>query len=627
MNKEKIHHTKNSDQKKHFSANKFKAYNKFSSVKNNNTTKKRQSFGKKFTRDIPSFNQKSISKNQAPKAKKNSVRIITLGGFEEVGRNMFAVEYENEIFIFDAGFQFVSDYDTPGIDFSLPNISYLVENKHKIKALIITHAHLDHIGGIPFIMDKIGNPPIYTRYMTSLIIKKRMEEFPEAPELKIKLVEPGDKKRIGDVSFEFFDVYHSIPDSMGIMVKTKYGNIVITGDLKLKHTDGILDKKEEETWEKISKEKNIFLISDSTNCENPGWSLPEKRIHENVKNYIKNAQGRVIIANFASQFERMIAFVKAAEDLGKKVALEGRSIKVNMEIAKEAKYFIPKKDTLIDIDDVDKYPADKIVVIATGGQGEKYAALPRMARGDHKSIKINKRDTIIFSSSVIPGNEIAVRNLMDIIMRRDPRVIHYRTSDVHSTGHGNAEELSYIIRKVHPKYFIPGYGFHSMLKTHKELAIKEGVLEENVLVADNGSVIEMNEDGNARILDIKAPSTPMMIDGNTVTEVQKIVMEDRLSLSTDGFIHIVALINVSQKKLQKSPDIISRGFIYLKDSQSLISQTRSLVVKITEKELLKNRSNKVDILEVKKSIQMNVEKFLRQKTNKNPIVIATVLVI
>jgi ribonuclease J len=323
----------------------------------------------------------------------------------------------------------------------------------------------------------------------------------------------------------------------------------------------------------------------------------------------------------------MIAFVKAAEDLGKKVALEGRSIKTNMDIAKEADYFIPKKDTLIDIGDVDRYPADKIVIIATGGQGEKYAALPRMARGDHKYIKINKRDTIIFSSSVIPGNEIAVRNLMDIIMRRDPRVIHYRTSDVHSTGHGNAEELSYIIRKVNPKYFIPGYGFHSMLKVHKQLAINEGVPADNVLVADNGSIIEMNINGDARILDIKAPSAPMMIDGNTVSEVQKIVMEDRISLSTDGFIHVVTLINVAQKKLQKSPDIISRGFIYLKDSQSLISQTRSLVVKVTEKELQKNKSSKVDILNMKKNIQNNVERFLTQKTNKKPIVIATVLVI
>jgi ribonuclease J len=246
MNKEHKNHTKSSDQKKHFSANKF---NKNKNIKNfNNVKSSKKAFsGKKFTKDIPNFTQKSISKNMAPVAQKDSVRIVTLGGFEEVGRNMFAVEYANEIFIFDAGFQFNADYESPGIDFSLPNISYLAENKHKIKALIITHAHLDHIGGIPFIMDKIGNPPIYTRYMTSLIIKKRMEEFPTAPELKMKLVEPGDKKRIGDVSFEFFNVYHSIPDSMGIIIKTTQGNIVITGDLKLKHVDGVLDKDEENT--------------------------------------------------------------------------------------------------------------------------------------------------------------------------------------------------------------------------------------------------------------------------------------------------------------------------------------------------------------------------------------------
>ena len=372
---------------------------------------------------------------------------------------------------------------------------------------------------------------------------------------------------------------------------------------------------------------NAFLISDSTNCENPGWSIPEPVIHENVKNFMKNAPGRTIIATFASQFERMIAFVKGAEDLGKKVALEGRSIKTNMEIAKETKYFVPKKDTLIDISDVDKYPADKIVIIATGGQGEQYAALPRMARGDHKYVKINKRDTVIFSSSVIPGNEIAVRNLMDVIMRNDPKVIHYKTSDVHSTGHGNAEELSYIIRKVHPKYFIPGYGFHSMLKTHKQLALNEGIPEENVLVADNGSVIEMNSEGNARILDIKAPGNPMMIDGNTVTEIQKVVMDDRSTLSTDGFVHVVVLINISKKKLQKSPDIISRGFVYLKNSQSLILQTRTLITKLINNEIATNKSNKIDILATKKMLQQNVSRFLTQKTHKNPIVIATVLVI
>jgi ribonuclease J len=381
--------------------------------------------------------KKGISKIEGDK-----IRVLTLGGFEEVGRNMFAVESKDSIYIFDMGFQFTNEDESPGVDYTLPNISHLAENKHKIKAVIITHGHLDHIGGIPFLMAKIGNPPIYTRKLTALLIKKRMEEFPGLPTLKINLVEPGDQIKIGDHSFEFFNVTHSIPDSMGISMKTVHGNIVISGDLKLAHLNEVPIESEQKTWAKVGSEKNVFMISDSTNCENPGWSIQEPAIHENVKNYIRDAKSRIIIASFASQFERMMSFIAAAEDLGKKIVLDGRSTKTNMEIAQLAEYYTPKKDTIIDVKDIDNYPSNRIVIVCTGSQGEEFAALPRMARGDHKFVKLNHRDTVILSSSVIPGNEISVRLLKDKLMRHDVNLIHYKTSDVHSTGHGNAEELA-----------------------------------------------------------------------------------------------------------------------------------------------------------------------------------------
>lgn len=591
--------------------------------------KKRSSFP---PRNIPNnyeidFNLKENYK-KVPPITGDKVRILTIGGFEEVGRNMFAVETVDSIWIFDIGFEFTSAEENPGIDYILPNVSYLVENKHKIKAAIITHGHLDHIGGIPFLMPKIGNPPMYTRELTALLIKKRMEEFPGLPKLQINLVDPGDQIKIAELSFEFFEVTHSIPDSMGISVKTKHGNIVISGDLKLAHDNGIPIEREQKTWARVGSEKNVLMISDSTNCENPGWSMQEPTIHKNVTEFIKNAKSRVLIATFASQFERMMAFVKACEDLGKKIVIEGRSVKTNMDIAKTAKYYTAKPDTVINIKDIDNYPSDKIVVICTGGQGEEFAALPRMSRGDHKHIKLNSRDTVILSSSVIPGNEISVRLLKDNILRHDVDLIEYTTSDVHSTGHGNAEELAWIANQVNPTYHVPGYGYHSMLKQHKKIiAEKTSIPKENIIVPDNGSIIEISGPNDVKVLKEKIPSQAIMVDGFSISDTKAAVLSDRKVLSSDGFVNIIVLINISKRKLQKSPDILSRGFIYLRDSQDLISQTRVMITKLTEEEIKKTDGGKIDVDRLKGEIYSKLEIFLMRKTNKRPIIMPVVLVV
>ncbi|MCK4918500.1 MAG: ribonuclease J [Candidatus Pacebacteria bacterium] len=553
----------------------------------------------------------------------NNIRIIPLGGFEEVGKNMVAIEYKNNIIIFDAGVQFTSEESTPGIDYILPNTKYLEERKDKIKGIIITHGHLDHIGGIPFIMDRIGNPPLYGSYLTTLTIKKRMEEFPTKPKIKYNVVEAGEKVKIGDFKVKFFPVTHSIPGSLGSSIETPQGNIVITGDLKLEHEDGIPSDRELKTWTELSKDKNLLLIADSTNVEKPGYSMPEKIVYDSIEQIIKNTNGRLIIGTFASQFERLIKIVSIAEKYGKKIILEGRSIKTNMEIAKLSKIFTPKAGTIISSNDIKNYSPDKLVILATGSQGEEFAALMRMAIKQHKNIFLNERDTIVLSSSVIPGNEVSVRRLQDNLYRHDLKVIHYRVADVHSTGHGNAQELAWINTQVNAKFFIPGYGHHSMLKIHAGIARSIGVPAENIVVPDNGNLIEITKDNKIKVLKESAPSGLMMVDGFSIGDMQEVVVRDRQNLAQDGIFVVIATLDVKSGELRKSPDIISRGFIYLRESKDLLKQARYITKTTVETNAKKMKPVDFDI--IKKEVSDNIGRYLFQMTNKKPIVIPVIL--
>ncbi len=566
-------------------------------------------------------------KQEIPPIEKGEVRLIMIGGVEEVGRNMFALETYEDLFVIDVGFEFTSDEEAPGMDYSLPNTSYLEERKEKIKGIVITHAHLDHIGGIPFLIERLGNPTIYTRNLTALMIQKRMEEFPGVGKVDIAVIDPHSHHKIGDTEFYFFPVTHSIPDCIAASVRTPYGNVIFTGDIKLEHVDSIPVPEEVEQWAQVTTEDNLLLVSDSTNCENPGWSLPEPIIHQTVSKYITSAPGRVIIACFASHFRRMIEFVKTAENLGKKVVLEGRSMKVNLELARLAGYFVPQDGTIISSADIKDYAPDRIVVLTTGGQGEKFAALPRMARDEHPDINLSERDTIVFSSSVIPGNENQVRGLMDLLWRKDCRIVHYKTDDVHSTGHGNQEELKWIVKKVNPHWFVPAYGYHSMLKQHRNLAVEAGVAQERTLVPDDGSIIQIKSRDDISLMPIKAPSAPLMVDGFTVSPMNHTIMSDRLTLAKDGIFVMVVSINVQKKVLQKSPDIISRGFVYLRDSQELLSRARRMIRKISEEEIKRSKGGKIDVEKLKKELIKQVERYLVRETNKTPVVIPVVLVV
>lgn len=554
----------------------------------------------------------------------DTVRIITVSGCEEIGRNMNIIETKDDIIVIDAGFAFVSEATgTPGVDYILPNTQYLEERKDKIRALVVTHGHLDHIGGIPYVMERIGNPPIYTQYLTSLMILKRQEEFPQMEPIDMKVIKEGESFTVGKTRIKTFRVTHSIPDAMGVCVETKYGDVVITGDIKLVHEDGKVVVAERQSWEKVGENKNLALLCDSTNSDRAGFSTSEAKVYETLENIIRTVKGRLIIGTFASQFDRLISVIETCEAQGKKVVMEGRSIKTNIEIAILAKMIEVKPDTFIQPGDIDKYPADRIVVLSTGAQGEEFAALMRMATDKHKNITLSERDTIVLSSSVIPGNEIAVQKLKDNIYRKNVKVINYQGSHVHSSGHGNAGELVWVHQTVKPTFLIPVHGHHYHLKSHMFAAIENGFVRENVVVPDNGSIMDIKNGTEITKHTFKAPNELMLVDGFTVGTKQEVVLRDRLSLANDGMFVIIATVNSKTGKLRKSPDIISRGFIYLRENQQLLSEARILIKRTVEKQT--ERMNPIDLEQVKDEVTSVVTQFLMQRTQKNPMVIPVLI--
>lgn len=584
----------------------------------NNNFKRRPSKSKIIERGS-SQNKEQIS---LPELGSN-IRIMPLGGVEEVGRNMTAIEIGDDIIILDMGFQFKTD-ETPGIDYILPNVRYLEENKDRIRGVVITHGHLDHIGAIPYIINRIGNPTIYSRLLTTVMIKKRQEEFPQQPTLNIRTVETDESLTLGNLKVRFFAVTHTIPESMGIIIETPYGLIVNTGDTKLDHVDGVPIQEEEEAYS-VFKDKNVLLlIADSTNVEKPGWSIPEWKVHENLEKIIAETKGRLIIGTFASQIDRMLKIIEIAERYNKKVVIEGRSMKQNIEIIKHLNILKPKKGTFISADQMNNYPPDRIIALATGAQGDEFAALMRMSTKTHKFFKLSSRDTILLSSSVIPGNEGSVQKLKDNLARQGVNIIHYRVSDVHSSGHANQEEVKWIHSRIKPKFFIPVHGHHYMLHVHAKVAEEMGVPKENIVIPENGSVIEIQNEGKSiTALKEHLPNDPILVDGFSVGSMQDVVIRDRQMLSGDGMFVIVASINPKTGKLRKSPDIISRGFVYLRESQGLLKETRE-IIRTTIENTAKNM-NPIDFEILKNAVSENVARHLFQKTAKHPVIIPVMI--
>ncbi len=552
------------------------------------------------------------------------IRIIHLGGLEEIGRNMSMVEYKDTIVIVDCGIQF-SEQSTPGIDFILPNTKYLEERASKIKGVFITHGHLDHIGAIPYIMPRIGNPTIYARNFTNLMIRKRHEEFPYLEPLKINVIEKGGSVTVGDLKVNFFGVSHAIPDSMGIIIETPYGDIVHTGDLRLDHIDGIPSEREEKQYEVFKDRKTLLLMTDSTNCENPGFSISDSIVYANVEAAIRDTPGRLIISTFSSQVERMIFMLKMAEKYGKKAIVEGRSMKTNVEVTRLAELLDVKPETMISIDQIDNYPPNKLIVLVTGAQGEDFAALGRIGLKNHKYIKLNRYDTILMSSSIVPGNERPVQKLKDNLSRQGAHLIHYRTSDVHSSGHANAGELEWIHKKINPKFFIPVHGYHYLLTMHAEIAMKcLGLPKENVVIPDNGSVVEIRKNGTEIvILKESAPRDLLVVDGTSVGKVSDVILKDRLNLGEEGVFSIIVIIDSATHRIKKSPDISSRGFIYLKESQELLMDVREQIRFVVDKYLDNNKNLNID--ELRDILKKEISILLLDATAKKPLIIPIII--
>lgn len=558
-----------------------------------------------------------------PPLAKGDLRIVPLGGVEEVGRNMTAIEYGEDIIVVDAGIQF-TDAETPGVDYILANTKYLEERVDRIRALVITHGHLDHIGGIPYLITRLGNPPIYTREFGSLLIRKRQEEFPHLPPLDIRIVDASDKSIpiSKDLKVRFFGLTHSIPDSTGIIIETPLGDIINTGDVRVENEDGVPVDKEVEQY-KMFKDRNVLLFTmDSTGIEKPGFSPSEASILKNIDEIVAKADGRIILATFASQVERIIEFFNTAKRYGRKVVIEGRSMKTNVDIVKHLG--LVDVSHIIPVEDIEKYPANKIMMIVTGAQGEEFAALMRMSNRTHKHVRLIRSDTVILSSSIIPGNERAISKLKDNLFRHDSKIITYLDSDVHTSGHGKRGELEWIHKQIDYKYFMPVHGHHYMLKQHAELAEQLGCARENIIVPDNGSVIEIRKGGDEFIkLKEKAPSDDVVVEGFSVGDVSEVVIRDRKMLAEDGIFVVIAMVNTRTGRLKKSPDIIARGFVYLRESQDLLSEARSVIKKSIESSTA--GMNPINFDYAKNAVTDDVSRFLFQKTAKKPMVIPVIL--
>ncbi len=575
--------------------------------------------GKQHVEHRPDTGKRSA---QIPPPAENVIRIIPLGGVEEIGRNMTAIETHDDIFILDCGFQFRED-DTPGIDYILPNTGYLEERRDKIRGLLISHGHLDHIGGIPYIIDRIGNPAIYTRKLTGMMIKKRQEEFSHLPPTMIREVEKDEAIKLGQATVRFFGVTHTVPDSMGIIIETKWGDVVFTGDIKLNHEGG--DPSDEEKREfGIFKNRTVLaLLMDSTNVWQPGFSIPERNVYETLEKIVKDAKGRLIIAMFASHLERLIRVIHFAEEAGKKVVIDGRSMRTNVEIARELGLVKYRDETVVQVEDMEKFPPEKLVILATGAQGDEFASLARIGNKSHKYIRLQPTDTIVLSSSVIPGNERAVQKLKDNLSRQGAHIITYHTSDVHASGHGNRGEAEWIHRQIRPKFFVPVHGYHYMLRVHADVAVELGMPEDHVAIPDNSSVIEIIDGEKITKHPLKAPAELRVVEGQTVSELSDVLMRDRKALGQEGFAVVVATVDRRTGKLHKSPDIISRGFVYLRDNKELMDQTRLIIRKSVEQSMRNPRA--ADLDRARDDLAESVSQFLLQRTQKRPIVIPVIV--
>lgn len=556
---------------------------------------------------------------------KGKLRVMVLGGTEEVGRNMTVFEYENEIVIVDMGLQFPEE-DMPGIDYIIPNINYLEDKVDKIKGIVITHGHMDHIGGIPHIIGKIGNPVMYMGKLTAGLVRKRCESVRSCPSPNIKEIDDSDKVKLGrNFQIDFLRVNHSIPDSFAIILNTPAGRVIHTGDFKIDYSP-VNDKPADiNRIAQLGGEGVDLLLSDSTDSTHPGYQKSESAIGDEIGKLIDKIDGRILIGTFASQLSRIQKIFDLAKKHGRRVYLQGRTMNDNVEIAHQIGYMKFNPKILVRDAELKRIPDKKLIVLGTGAQGESNAFLMKVVSGEHKTISIKKGDTVIFSSSVIPGNERSIQGLKDMVVRLGGRVVHYEMMDVHAGGHAKQEDLKLMMRLLKPKFFMPIEGNHYMLQLHADLAEQVGIPKENIFVVDNGQVVEMNKQGNevsARLTKEKVITDYVMVDGLGVGDVSNIVLRDRRVMAGDGMIVVIATIDSKTGEPIGNPDIISRGFVYMKENRDLIEKTRMKAKKIVKDNDSKTPS---DDDYIKNKIRNEIGQFLFSQTKRRPMVLPVVI--
>jgi ribonuclease J len=551
------------------------------------------------------------------------LKIIPLGGQEEVGRNMTIFEYGGDIVILDMGLMFPEE-DMPGIDYIIPNISYLKGKERNIRGVVLSHGHLDHIGAAPILLKKLGYPPIIGRDMTLSMVKKKLEDFEKgsAQNLKtIRIKSVTDKISLGKFAVEFFEVEHSIMDAVGVILKTPDGTVIHPGDWTMEKTPAGGKLMDYSHLAKLPSPRILMLESLGAIVTNPSRTT-EEEMYYNLEKLIREATGKIIIGTFSSQIRRIGHILEYAEKVGKKVALDGYSMKMNVEIAKELGYIKMHKETLITVNDLHKYPENKVVIICTGAQGEGNAVLSRIITDNHRFIKVKKNDTIVFSSSIIPGNERTIQRLKDNLYRKCDNVIHSDIMDVHTSGHCSAADIQEMLRQVRPDFFLPVYANHYMLKEAAKLAVKIGFRKENIFVLDNGNVLEIQR-GKAKILPKKIDTSYVMVDGLGVGDVGQVVIRDRQVLSADGMFVITVILDSKKKEVVGNIQITSRGFIYVKDNFDLINETKRRVQKAIKDTTSKKTSPEKKFIE--DNIREVVGLYLFQQTQRRPMVLPVII--
>jgi len=552
----------------------------------------------------------------------SSLKICPLGGQEEVGRNCTVFEYDNDIVILDMGMQF-ADEDMPGIDYIIPNVSSLRGKEKNIRGVIFSHGHLDHIGAAPILLEQLGNPPIIGRKLTLAMIKHRQEDYKRGTTKNLKTIAINSldqKISLGKFQISFFPVEHSIIDAVGVIIQTPHGTVIHPGDWTLE--DNPLEGKAV-TYEYLSRLPSPrILMLESLGVAYTKERVPVKTTQANLERLISEATGRVIIGTFSSQLERVTHLLAFAEKIGKKVALDGYSMKMNVKIAQELGYIPAHKNTLIPVEDIHKYPENKILVICTGAQGESNSVFSRIINGNHRYITMKKSDVVIFSSSVIPGNERSVQKVKDRIYRLSDNVIHSSIMDVHSGGHANADDIKNVLHQIKPDIFLPVYANHYMLVEAKKLALREGFRDDQVFVLDNGQIIKFQQGKKPFVLKEKANTDYVMVDGLGIGDVSEIVLRDRRMMADDGMIVIIATIDAKTGGIIGNPDLISRGFVHMKENRELIEKTRMKVKAIVKD---KNPMSAADDDYIKNKIRNDIGQFLFKQTERRPMILPVII--